>query len=144
MKNVLKKAYLAVPAAGAMLASMTSMAAAAPGVVNPIAPIITTPTGFADDLGGILTGVLSFVMVIAALLVLFYLILGGIEWITSGGDKGKTESARNKITAAVIGIIILAAAFAITQVIVRFLGFNSLNQALQQGVDINGDAKQLF
>jgi hypothetical protein len=89
------------------------------------------PAGFADNMGSFINGVLSFVMVIAALLVLFYLIWGGIEWITSGGDKGKTESARNKITAAVIGIIILAASFAILQLVLTFLGFTNLNDALQ-------------
>jgi len=87
--------------------------------------------GFADDFGSLLNAVMSFVMVIAALLVFFYLIWGGIEWITSGGDKGKTESARNKITAAVIGIIILAASFAILQLVLTFLGFSGINDALE-------------
>ena len=74
---------------------------------------VTKPMGFAKDLGSVINSVLSFALVIAALLVLFYLVWGGIEWITSGGDKGKTESARNKITSAIIGLIILAAAYAI-------------------------------
>lgn len=87
-------------------------------------------TGFATDIGALINAVLSFVMVLGALLVFFYLIWGGIEWITSGGDKGKTEGARNKITAAVIGLIILAASYAILQLILRFLGFTGLNDAL--------------
>lgn len=84
---------------------------------------VKTGSGFAQDIGSLITAVLSFVMIIAALLVFLYLILGGIEWITSGGDKGKTESARNKITSAVIGIIILAASWAILLLILQFLGF---------------------
>jgi hypothetical protein len=84
--------------------------------------------GFANDIGGVINAVLSFVMVIAALLVLMYLVWGGIEWITSGGDKGKTESARNKITAAVIGLIILAASYAIFLLVLRFIGFNSTDE----------------
>lgn len=83
--------------------------------------------GFASDIGLLINSVLSFVMVIAALLVFFYLIWGGIEWITSGGDKGKTENARNKITAAVIGLVILAASYAILLLILNFLGFNGLS-----------------
>jgi hypothetical protein len=82
--------------------------------------------GFATDIGSLINGALSFIMVIAALLVFLYLILGGIEWITSGGDKGKTENARNKITAAVIGLIILAASYAILLIILNFLGFGNL------------------
>jgi len=94
-----------------------------------------TPTGYATNLGNLLQSVLNFVMVIAALLVFFYLIWGGIEWISSGGDKGKTESARNKITAAVIGLIILAASYAIFIVVINFLGFGSIQEALTlQGI----------
>ena len=84
-----------------------------------------------SDLGSVINGVLSFVMVIAALLVLGYLIMGAMEWITSGGDKGKTEAARNKITAAVVGIIILAASFAILNLVLNFIGFGSLSEALK-------------
>lgn len=91
---------------------------------------VTAGTGYATDIVGLLNAVLSFVMVLAALLVFVYLIWGGIEWITSGGDKGKTESARNKITAAIIGLIVLAASYAILQLVLRFLGFDSLDDAL--------------
>jgi TRAP-type C4-dicarboxylate transport system permease small subunit len=79
---------------------------------------------FATDIGAVFRAVLNFVLVIAVLLVFGYLVLGGIEWITSGGDKSKTESARNKITAAVIGLIILVSAYAILTVVLQFLGFN--------------------
>lgn len=82
--------------------------------------------GFATDIGTLINGALSFIMVIAALLVFLYLIMGGIEWITSGGDKTKTEGARNKITAAVVGLIILAASYAILLIILNFLGFGNL------------------
>jgi hypothetical protein len=91
---------------------------------------IDQPKGFADDIGSVINAVLSFVMVIAALLVLLYLVWGGIEWITSGGDKGKTESARNKITAAVIGLIILAASYAIFLLVLNFIGFSNPEELL--------------
>lgn len=93
--------------------------------------------GFANDFGQLINGVLSFVMVIAALLVFLYLILGGIEWITSGGDKGKTESARNKITSAVIGLVILAASYAILLIVLNFLGFSSLGEVFRSTKTLN-------
>jgi len=83
---------------------------------------------FFTDIGVLITKILNFVMVLGALLVFMYLILGGIEWITSGGDKGKTESARNKITAAIIGLIVLASAWAILILVLKFLGITDLNQ----------------
>lgn len=102
---------------------------------------VETPRGFALSFGDLLNGVLSFVLIIGALLVLFYLILGGIEWITSGGDKGKTEGARNKITAAVIGLIVLAAAWAILTVVLNFLGFRNLNEVFDNAGTINGGSQ---
>lgn len=92
---------------------------------------IESSTGFAGDLGGVISTLLSFVMAIAALAVFLYLIWGGIQWITSGGEKGKTEEARNKITSAVIGLIVLAASYALLMLILRVLGFESLTGALQ-------------
>ncbi len=51
------------------------------------------------------------IMSIGALMVMIYFIWGAFEWITSGGDKGKTEAARNRITNAIIGLIILVSSF---------------------------------
>ncbi|PWU23783.1 hypothetical protein C5B42_01830 [Candidatus Cerribacteria bacterium 'Amazon FNV 2010 28 9'] len=59
---------------------------------------------------------------IVGLLVFIYLVWGGVEWITAGGDKSKTESARQKLTNAIIGLAIVAAAFAISQVLSTFFG----------------------
>ena len=84
-------------------------------------------TGYASNFGAMFSSILNVVMLIAAVLVFAYLIFGGIQWITSGGDKGKAEEARNKITAAIIGLIIVAASYAIINLIVQFLGFNDFN-----------------
>jgi len=40
----------------------------------------------------------------------FYLIVGGIGWIRSGGDKAKVEAARNTITSAIISGIFMVIA----------------------------------
>ncbi len=112
------------------LAAATSVAAQIS--VEPIAP----GTGFATDVGVLINAVLTFVMVIAALLVFLYLIMGGIQWITSGGDKGKTEEARNKITSAIVGLIVLAASYAILLIALRFLGFNDLTDVFSQTKNI--------
>ena len=88
----------------------------------------TTGTGFFTSPGSLINSIIRFVFAIAALLVFFYLIWGGIDWITSGGDKGKTEGASNKITAAIIGLIVLAASYAILQIVLNFLGYSGINQ----------------
>lgn len=133
MKKLKKLALSASTAVGALqLAAGSAMAQLADTQVDP-------GKGFATDFGGLLNGLISFVMIIAAILVFLYLIWGGIEWITSGGDKGKTESARNKITAAVIGLIVVAASYAILTLALNFLGFTDLNDVFTSSRGISGE-----
>ena len=61
----------------------------------------------------------------AGILLLVYLVFGGIEWLTSGGDKAKIESARAKITNALIGVAIIAAAYAVWIIVLTFFGINA-------------------
>ncbi len=100
---------------------------------------INLPTGFATNFSNLINGVLSFVMVIAALLVFFYLIWGAFNWITSGGDKGKIDQARQKIIAAVVGLIIVASSFAIATLVTNFLGFESFNDVFENVRTIKGE-----
>lgn len=74
------------------------------------------------DFGGLITIVITFAIIIAALAFFFMLVLGGVKWITSGGDKGKTEGARNQITAGLVGLVIVFAAWAILTLIESFFG----------------------
>jgi hypothetical protein len=73
------------------------------------------------NFGNFLSGAMSAVMAIAAILALMYLIWGGVEWITSAGDKSKLEAARNKIQNALLGLIVLAATTALFMLIQQFL-----------------------
>lgn len=74
------------------------------------------------DIGKLISALVGTVIIIAALLAFLYLILGGIKWITSGGDKAGMEEARNKITHAIVGLIIVGAAWAIMTLVQNFLG----------------------
>lgn len=132
MKHQLTKIMTGAGAAGTTLFVMASSAMAQVNVGT-----AQLSKGFASNLGSMLTSVLTIVMAIAALAVFMYLIWGGIGWITSGGDKGKTEEARNKITAAVIGLIVLAAAYALLLLMLNILGFQSLNEVFTSIVPIN-------
>jgi hypothetical protein len=80
------------------------------------------PTIAITDVGKLISALVGTVLIIAALLAFLYLILGGIKWITSGGDKAGMEEARNKITHAIVGLIIVGAAWAIMTLVQNFLG----------------------
>lgn len=74
------------------------------------------------NIGQLMSALVGTMLIIAALLAFLYLILGGISWITSGGDKTGMEAARNKITHAIVGLIIVGAAWAIMILVQSFLG----------------------
>lgn len=57
-----------------------------------------------------ITNLLLFIVGAAAVIFLIY---GGIQYVTSGGDEGSTKSAKNTILYAIVGIIIAVAAYAI-------------------------------
>jgi len=122
----MKKTFMSLAAGVGALAMSTGVASAAIDVGD-----VQATKGFAVNMGSVISSLLSFIMALAALMVFIYLIWGGIQWITSGGDKSKTEEARNKITAAVIGLIVLAASYAILQIGLKLLGFTSIGDTFQ-------------
>ncbi|OGY24065.1 MAG: hypothetical protein A2172_00780 [Candidatus Woykebacteria bacterium RBG_13_40_15] len=76
------------------------------------------------SLGEMLSNILVLLFFFAALLAFVFIVIGGIQWITAGGDKQAAASARDRITAAVIGLVIVVAAFAITVLITSALHIN--------------------
>lgn len=71
--------------------------------------------------------IINIVMGIGVALTVIYLILGGIKYITSQGDQKNTQQAREWLTNAVIGFIVVIAAFVIRQVVLSVLGGNISN-----------------
>jgi hypothetical protein len=108
----------------APLASLVALAStAAPVFAQNIT--VNRPPGFQiEDIGKLISNAAGVALIIAAILVFVFLVWGGIQWITSGGDKGKTEEARNRITAALVGLAIVAAAWAIIQLVSYFFGID--------------------
>jgi hypothetical protein len=80
-----------------------------------------------------LPAIIGIFFVAGVLIFFFMLILGAIQWITSGGDKQALEGARSKISNALIGLLVLFASYAIVALIETFfhikilsLDFNAL------------------
>ena len=62
------------------------------------------------------TGIQLFFFV-AGLATLLYMLMGALDWITSGGEKEKLQKAQNKIQSAVIGLILVVVVFVVFNVI---------------------------
>ncbi len=83
-----------------------------------------------SSVGKLISSLVGVLLILAALIAFFYLIMGGISWITSGGDKAAMESARNKITHAIVGLIIVGAAWAVMILVQQFLGVQIIGGTL--------------
>lgn len=70
--------------------------------------------------------VTNLVLMVGVAITVIFLIIGGIRYITSGGDKEAATHARSMITNAVIGFIVVIAAWAIRTVITNLLGAQNM------------------
>ncbi len=74
----------------------------------------TNDLGFKiPSLADILTFVIRTFFFIAGLVAFVFMLLGAFAWITSGGDKDAIGAAREKIQAAIIGLILIVVVLAI-------------------------------
>lgn len=80
--------------------------------------------------GSFVSSAIQIILIVAAIVAVVFLIFGGIKWITSGGDKAQVESARNTVTAALIGLLIVFATWALIQLMNFFFGIDVLNFTL--------------
>lgn len=96
---------------------------------SPNISISPPPQGF-KSVSNFITNALTISFAVAILVVLAMLIWGAFEWITSGGDKEAVGKARGRIINALIGLAVLAIAFALTKLAGTFLGFDVGNIAI--------------
>lgn len=61
----------------------------------------------------LLTFLIRFFFVIAGIAALIMMLWGALAWVTSGGEKEGVEKARDKIVAAIVGIILIVVALAV-------------------------------
>ena len=66
--------------------------------------------------------ILPYIFGAAAIALLVYLVLGGLQMMTSQGEPKAMQSAQAKITNAVIGFVIIIIAFFIVQLIGQLFG----------------------
>lgn len=65
----------------------------------------------------IITNVINIISLIVGVVAVIMIIIGGLRYVTSGGDSGQVGNAKNTIIYAIVGLVVVALA----QVIVRFV-----------------------
>ena len=61
--------------------------------------------------------IINYLLILAGFVAAIYLVMGGIRYITSQGEEGETEKAKNTILYALIGLIVIG----LSAVIVNFI-----------------------
>lgn len=84
------------------------------GTVRPPGPVFGNPV---EGISQIAIFGIRMVLVVAMVMVLVYLLWGAFDWITGGGDQEKIDKARQKITNAILGIIIMVASLGLFMVV---------------------------
>jgi len=80
----------------------------------------TIDTGIGDtlslgtaDLQETVINIVQWILGLLSLVAVIMIIIGGVNWMTAGGNEEKVEKAKKIISAAVIGLIIVLLAWAI-------------------------------
>jgi len=75
------------------------------------------PQGGLSVTSKVIGNAITIMIIVTVVLTLIFLVVGGIQWAQSGGDKQKVAGARARITYSIIGLIIALVSFFIVNVI---------------------------
>lgn len=96
---------------------MKKLALTIPGGYTIEAPYGFKFTGEDATIGAVISALLPYIFSIAGLILFGLLIMAGFGFLTSAGDPKKIESAKAKLTSAVIGFLIIFVAYWLMQIL---------------------------
>lgn len=74
----------------------------------------------------LVSNIIGIFIVVTGLVFIAQFMLGGFKWLTAGGDKAKLEIAQHSLLNALIGLVIVLAAYAIVSLFGSILGIDIL------------------
>lgn len=83
----------------------------------------------------IISKVIGVMTIAAAIWFFFQLLTAGIAWISAGGEKNKLTEARDRLTHAFIGLVIVVAGWAILALASQFFGYDLTISSPQTVID---------
>lgn len=87
------------------------------------------PSGF--GLAYFIQNFVTALFLVAGLVTFAYLLIGGLRYLTSGGDVKAMEEATKIITSAVIGLIIVVGAYGIARILAGVTGIDIFHPVFQ-------------
>ncbi len=106
--HISKIAYLGMGAAS-LLSAKTAFAAAS---INDYGGDYVNDIGLGDaSPEDIAVSVINWILGILALIAVVMILIGGLRWMTAGGNEEKVEGAKKLLVAALIGLVIILASW---------------------------------
>lgn len=107
---------------------MTNNLLAQGQIINPVVTGIGSGGGAASGahIATLIGTFINTMVIIGGLGFMLYFLIGAVNWISSGGDKGKLEQAKQEIINAITGLVILLAFFAVSAFLNNVLHINLL------------------
>lgn len=85
----------------------------------------STGLNSSQSLSDLIVNVIRIMLLFAGAVAVFFVIVGGYQYIASGGNEETAEKGKKTLINAIIGIIVVVLAYAIINVIVNLVGSNS-------------------
>ncbi|GMR03397.1 MAG: hypothetical protein BMS9Abin21_236 [Thermodesulfovibrionia bacterium] len=92
-------------------------------IVNPLVSVSGTATSVVQK---VIVNLVNLAYITGVVIFFFMLIVGGLQWIASGGDKMAVSNARSRIFHAIIGLLVLMAVFVIVRMVEEIFGVDLL------------------
>ena len=87
----------------------------------------TSASAAAANFEEFISNTIGLLTVIAGVFFILYFVVGGISWVTAGGDQGKIQKARDQMIQGVIGMIVIALSYGLIGIFGSFFGLDILH-----------------
>lgn len=110
-------------------------------LIRPVWAATVPPTGWSNpaanaggspapatlqDLEFVFSRMTSAVLALGGLIAFFYLLIGGFKYMTAGGDDKAMMHAKNSLTQAFLGLLVVIGAWLILKTLGNVIGYNLL------------------
>ena len=106
---------------------MTQLSLTIPGTTKGssinIDPVGGVPSGGTAKIFETIGTAISVLFMFGVILCLFILIISGIQWLISGGEKQKVMQVRQRMIFAVVGLAVIFLSYFIISLVTNFFGF---------------------
>lgn len=82
-----------------------------------------------NNLEHFVSNMIGLLTILGGLIFVFYFVMGGVNWITAGGEQAKVTKARDQMVEAVIGMVVIVISYGLMGVVGGIVGFDFLHPA---------------